>query len=104
VTTKFTFTRWLRFKQLPMLLSVLLIAVAALQSLHEQLAHDALSTDTHCEFCLLNQSADGGILPPAISLLNPLFNQPFVVLVPLHSSFNRDYSPPTRAPPLTFLA
>ena len=104
MTTKFTFTRWLRFKQLPMMLSVLLIAVAALQSLHEQLAHDALSTDTHCEFCLLNQSADGGILPPAISLLNPRFNQPFIVSVLLQSSFNRDYSPPTRAPPLTFLA
>lgn len=104
MTTKFTFTRWLRSKQLPMLLSVLLIAVAALQSLHEQLAHDALNTDTHCEFCLLNQSADGGIPPLAINLLNPLFNQPSAVLVLLHSSFNRDYSPPPRAPPLTFLA
>ncbi len=104
MTSRFTFTRWLRSKQLPMLLSVLLIAVAALQSLHEQLAHDALSTDTHCEFCLLSQSADGGIIPPAISLPNLFFDQPLVVFAPLHLSFNRDYSPPTRAPPLTFSA
>ena len=104
MTTKFTFTRWLRSKQLPMLLGVLLIAVAALQGLHDPLAHDALSADTHCEFCLLSQNADGGIIPLAIGLPNQLFDQISVVFVPLHLSFNRDYSQPTRAPPIAYSA
>ena len=36
MTNKSIFTGWLHSKQLPMLLSVMLIALAAMQSLHDQ--------------------------------------------------------------------
>jgi len=99
VTSKSLFTRWLRSKQLPMLLSVMLIAVAAMQSLHDQLDHDALGTAAHCEYCLLNQSAEGGLIPLAISLPTSLIDQAPEIFLPLVLPLARNYSQPARAPP-----
>lgn len=89
---KFKFPSWLRSKQLPILFSFVLIVVGALQSLHEQLAHDALSTDTRCELCLLSQSAEGGIIPLAISLPSGLFDQAPEVFLLLVLPFKRSYT------------
>jgi hypothetical protein len=99
VTNKSIFTRWLRSKQLPVLLSFVLIAVAAMQSLHDQLDHDALGTATHCEFCLLSQSAEGGLIPLAISLPTNLVDQAPEIFLPLVLPLARHYSQPARAPP-----
>lgn len=60
-------TRWLRSKQLPLLLSFMLVALAAVQSLHEQLEHHG-ETSSNCEYCILSQTSDSGLVPLAISL------------------------------------
>ena len=100
MTNKPLFTRWLRSKQLPMLLSFMLIAVAAIQSLHEQLDHDALGVTAHCEYCLLSHSAEGGLIPLAISLPTSLVDQAPEIFIPLVLPLARNYSQPARAPPL----
>jgi hypothetical protein len=99
VTNKSIFTRWLRSKQLPILLSFMLIAVAAMQSLHDQLDHDALGTATHCEFCLLSHGAEGGLIPLAISLPTSLVDQAPEIFLPLVLPLVRNYSQSARAPP-----
>lgn len=94
------FTQWLRSKQLPMLLSFMLLAVAAMQSLHDQLDHDNFAgVDSQCEYCLLSQSADGGMIPLAISLPAVLADQAPHVFTPFILSAARNYSQPARAPP-----
>lgn len=99
MTNKSIVTRWLRSKQLPVLLSFMLIALAAMQSLHDQLDHDALGSAIHCEFCLLSQSADGGVIPLAISLPTSLVDQAPEIFLPVVLPLARHYSQPARAPP-----
>jgi hypothetical protein len=62
------FTRWLRSKQLPLLLSFMLVVMAAGQSLHEQLEHNG-EASASCEYCILSQTSDSGLVPLEISLL-----------------------------------
>jgi hypothetical protein len=66
VTNKSISTGWLRARRLPMLLSLMLIALAAMQGLHDQFDHDALGSAAHCEFCLLSQNTEGVLIPFAI--------------------------------------
>jgi hypothetical protein len=99
VTNKSLFTRWLRSKQLPMLLSFMLIAVAAMQSLHDQLDHTVLGSAADCEYCLLTHSAEGGLVPLAISLPTSLVDQAPEIFLPLVLPLARNYSQPARAPP-----
>jgi hypothetical protein len=101
VTNTSIFTRWLRSKRLPMLLSIMLIAVAALQSLHDQSDHNALGSATHCEFCLLKQTAEGGLTPFAINFPAHLVDQVPRHFLSLSLSLARNYSPPARAPPVS---
>lgn len=100
MTNKSIFTRWLRSKQLPMLLSFMLIAAAGLQSLHDQLDHEALGSSSHCEYCLLSQSAEGGLIPLAISLPSNLVDQAPEIFLPLVLPLARNYAQPARAPPV----
>lgn len=100
VANKSIFTRWLRSKQLPVLLSFMLLAVSALQSLHDQLDHAGLASSAHCEYCLLSQSADGGIVPLAISLPSDLIDHAPEIFVPVVLPLARSFSQPARAPPM----
>jgi hypothetical protein len=75
VTSKSIFTRWLRSKQLPILLSCILIVISALQSLDDQLSHEALGSPSTCKYYLLIQSVEGGIVPLAIRLPSDLIDQ-----------------------------
>ncbi len=81
-----------------MLLSLMLI-VAAMQSLHDQLGHDALGSAAHCEYCLLSQSAEDGFVPLVISLPSNLVDQAPELFIPLILPLVRRYSQPARAPP-----
>jgi hypothetical protein len=96
------FTRWLRSKQLPLLLSFMLVAMAAVQSLHEQLEHNG-EVSVGCEYCLMSQTADSGLVPLAISL--PIVIADYIPaifvqgLVPL--AVDCSFSP--RGPPVTFV-
>ena len=102
MTNKIIFTRWLRSKQLPLLLSFMLMAVTALQSLHDRLDHDALGAATHCEFCLLSQNAESGLIPFTISFSNDLVENTPERFYPITLSLVSNYSQPTRAPPVTY--
>jgi hypothetical protein len=100
---KSLFTCWLRSKQLPILLSFMLLALGAMQSLHDQLDHgDALGASAHCEYCLLSQGIDGGLIPFVISLPTSLIDQAPEIFLPLILPFTRQYRQPTRAPPFAF--
>jgi hypothetical protein len=99
VTSKSKFTRWLRFRQLPMLLSLMLIAVAAMQSLHDQLDHDPLGSAAQCEFCLLSQSAESGLVSCVINSPNNFVDPVSETFLPIVLSLARNYSPLARAPP-----
>ena len=81
-----------------MLLSVMLIAVASLQSLHSELDHvDDLKA--HCEFCITAQGLDDQVLPIAIALPAAISDaEPALLLAVLAPSLNQ-YRPPARAPP-----
>lgn len=97
--SKSIFIRWLRSKQLPMLLSMMLIVVAAMQSLHDQLDHEPLGSATHCELCWLSQSTEGGLVPLAISLPISLVDQAPEIFIPFVVPLLSHYSQPARAPP-----
>jgi hypothetical protein len=99
---KSLFTRWLRSKQLPILLSFMLLAMAAMQSLHDQLDHGDGAVSGQCEYCLVSQSLEDGIVPLAISLPTSLFDQAPEIFLPLILPFSRQYRQRTRAPPLAF--
>lgn len=102
MTNKIIFTRWLRSKQLPLLLSFMLMAVTALQSLHDRLDHDALGSATQCELCLLSHNTEAGLIPFAINLSTNLVDQAPEHLLPLVLSLERNYSQPARAPPVVY--
>ena len=54
---------------LAIVFSVLMVLVASMQTLHEQLAHDGMMT--HCEYCL--QALDpSGVIPPLLIALPAL--------------------------------
>jgi hypothetical protein len=78
----------------------MLIVVAAMQSLHDQLDHETLGAATHCEYCLLSQSAESGLIPLAISLPTGLVDQAPEIFLPLVLPLARNYSQRARAPPL----
>ena len=69
--------------QLPMLLSVMLIALAAMQS-------------------LLSHNTEAGLIPFAINLSTNLVDQAPEHLLPLVLSLERNYSQPARAPPVVY--
>jgi hypothetical protein len=58
-----------------MLLSIMLIAMASMQNLHDQFDHDALGSAGHCEFCLLSQNTEGGLIPFVIRLPSLLIDE-----------------------------
>lgn len=94
------FNHWLRSKQLPLLLSFMLLAMAAMQSLHDQLDHGDMAASGQCEYCLVGQSLDGGIVPIAISLPTSLLDQAPEIFVYFLVPLVRNYSQPVRAPPI----
>lgn len=100
MTNKFIFTGWLHSKQLPMLLSVMLIALVAMQSLHDQFDHATLGSATQCELCLLSHNTEAGLIPFAINLSTNLDKQAPEHFLPLVLSLARNYSQPARAPPV----
>jgi hypothetical protein len=102
VTNKSKFTRWLRFRQLPMLLSLMLIAVAAMQSFHDQLDHDPLGSAAQCEFCLSSQGAESGLISCVINSPSKFVDPVTEALSPIVLSLARNYSPLARAPPFVF--
>jgi hypothetical protein len=82
-----------------MLLSLMLIALAAMQGLHDQFDHDALGSAAHCEFCLLSQNTEGVLIPFAIIVSSILVIQYYDCFLPFVLLPTRSYSQPTRAPP-----
>lgn len=97
-------TRWLRSKQLPILLSFMLLSVTVMQSLHDQAHHDSLHTVVSCEYCVLSQGLDVAVLPQVISLTNNsvvdlAVASLFFFIPPRHFSQTR-----ARAPPQTVLS
>ena len=97
------FTHWLRSKRLPILLSFMLVVLAAVQSLHEQLEHNG-ETSSSCEYCILAQNSDSGVIPLVISLPIGIADySPEILaqaLIPLSGAYT--FSP--RAPPVTSIA
>ena len=102
MTNTSIFTGWLHSKQLPMLLSVMLIALAAMQSLHDQADHATLCSASQCELCLLNHNTEAGLIPFAINLSTNLVEQAPEHFLPLVLSLARNYSQPVRAPPAVY--
>ena len=102
--TPLLFTRWLRAKQLPILLSIMLLAVTAMQSLHDRLSHDALHSVVSCEFCALGHGVDAAVLPETIELFSNLVDylpETFCsFFIPVVCSFYQR----SRAPPKTILS
>ena len=88
--------------QLPMLLSVMLIALVAMQSWHDQFDHATLGSATQCELCLLSHNTEAGLTPFAINLSTNLVDQAPEYFLPLVLSLVRDYSQPARAPPVVY--
>jgi hypothetical protein len=98
------FTRWLRAKQLPILFSILLLAVTVIQTVHELTHHDALHSVANCEYCVLAQGADVAVLPEIISLIGHFVDNEEEVS---HSSFiplADDHYQQARAPPQSILS
>lgn len=102
MSNKSLFTRWLRSKQLPLLLSVLLLAAGGLQSLHDQIDHDALGSTAHCEYCLLSQGIDLAVVPVVISVPAELIDHAPELLLALVFPIGRNYRQQARAPPKSF--
>ena len=97
------FTHWLRSKQLPILLSFMLVVLAAMQSLHEQLEHNG-ETSSSCEYCILAQSSDSGVIPLAISLPISIADYSPEILAQALMPLSGDYAFSPRAPPETSIA
>jgi hypothetical protein len=79
----------------------MLVALAAVQSLHEQLEHNGeLSPD--CEYCILAHTSDTGLIPLAITLpVSVADYSPAIFaqgIVPLATQ----YALSARGPPSTF--
>lgn len=96
---KHYFTRWLRSKQLPILLSFVLVALSAVQSLHEQLEHNG-DTSSSCEYCILSQTSDSGLVPLAISLPIAIADFSPTILAQGFVPLTVDYAFSPRAPPV----
>lgn len=93
------FTRWLRAKQLPILLSFLLLALSIMQSVHDQSHHDALHSVVNCEYCVLSQGLDAAVLPTVISSASNFVNDAAVALyafclLPVYTFQQRARAPP----------
>lgn len=97
---KHYFTRRLRSKQLPLLLSFMLVAMAAVQSLHEQLEHSG-EVSVSCEYCILSQTSDSGLVPLAISLPIAIADYSPAIFVQGLVPLAVDYSYSPRGPPAT---
>jgi hypothetical protein len=80
----------------------MLLAAAAMQSVHDRLDHDAWGVVAHCEYCLLSQNAEGGLIPFAITFSNDLVENTSERFYPITLTLVSDYSQPTRAPPVTY--
>ena len=93
------FTHWLRSKQLPILLSFMLVVMAAGQSLHEQLEHNG-ETSSNCEYCILAQNSDSGPIPLAISLPISIADYSPTILVQALVPLTQRYGFSPRAPPV----
>lgn len=102
MSNKSLIIRWLRSKQLPLLLSVVLLAAGAMQSLHDQLDHDAVSSTVHCEYCLLSQGADLALVPVVISVPADLIDHAPELFLALIFPVARNYRQHARAPPHSF--
>lgn len=98
------FTRWLRTKQLPILLSILLLAVSVMQSLHDQSHHDVLHATVSCEYCVLSQGLDAADLPDIMTLHRHFSSDtadiPYLFSTPLIHIFQKR----ARAPPQLILS
>jgi len=97
---KHYFSRWLRSKQLPILLSFMLVALAAVQSLHEQLEHNG-EVSASCEYCILSQTADSGLVPLAISLPIVIADFSPAILIQGFVPLSVDYAFSPRGPPVS---
>lgn len=85
------------------MLGLMLLAASVLQSLHDQVNHDALHSVVSCDYCLQSQSVDSAIVPETIHVASLL-----VGYIP--QTARSSLTPPTRtfhkrsrAPPLSTL-
>ena len=99
IMNKGYFTHWLRSKQLPLLLSFMLVAMAAVQSLHEQLEHNG-EASASCEYCILSQNSDSAVIPLAISLPVSIADYSPEILAQALIPLSGYYAFSPRAPPL----
>jgi len=89
----------LRSKSLPMMISLLLIVAASLQSMHSELDHvDDLKA--HCEFCITIQGIDDQLLPNTVLIPAVVADLQPEVLLQLISPSVQIQNPQARAPPI----
>lgn len=98
------FTRWLRAKQLPILLSIMLLAVTVMQSLHDLSHHDVLHSVVSCEYCVLSQGLDVAVLPQLIPLASNFVNDAAVALYAFFLLPVYTFQQRARAPPKSILS
>lgn len=97
---KHYFTHWLRSKQLPLLLSFMLVAMATVQNLHEQLEHHGV-TSIDCEYCILAQGNDTGLAPLSITFPTVFAHISLAVLGQTNTPLTLVHAFSARAPPAT---
>ncbi len=93
------FSNGLRSKRLPLILSLMLLVLAAMQSLHDPLDHGDNAAGSPCEYCLISQHMDAGVIPSDISLPANLIDPITETLLPLVFPLALRYSQFARAPP-----
>ena len=77
----------------------MLLVLAAMQSLHDPLDHGDNAASSPCEYCLISQLMDAGVIPFDISLPANLIDPITETLLPLVFPLALRYSQFARAPP-----
>lgn len=82
-----------------MMISLMLIITASLQSMHSELDHvDELTA--HCEFCITVQGIDEQLLPAAVMIPAVIADLQPDVLLQLISPSVQLHNPQARGPPI----
>ena len=89
----------LRSKSLPMMISLMLVIAASLQSVHSELEHVG-GLAAHCEFCISAQWIDEQLLPASVMIPAVVADlQPEVLLQLIYPTVQLQ-NPQARAPPI----
>jgi len=89
----------LRSKSLPMMISLMLIITASLQSVHSELEHVG-GLAAHCEFCITAQGIDDQLLPSLVLIPAVVADLQPEVLLQIISPSLQTHGIQARAPPI----